>query len=96
MPAKKLKSYGILLIIALFLLTTLAPVAAKVHKVNINTADKAQLMTLKHIGQKLAERIIKYREKKPFKSPHEIMMVKGIGPKVFESNKDKIVVKNDD
>ena len=80
----------------LFTMGLMSPAMAKVHKVNINTADKAQLMTLKYIGQKLAERIIEYRKKTPFKSANEIMMVKGIGPKVFEVNKDKIIVKKGD
>ena len=83
----------IFFIVCVFLAMNLMPAMAKVHKVNINTASKAQLMTLKYIGQKLAERIIEYRKKTPFKSVNEIMMVKGIGPKVFEVNKDKIIVK---
>ncbi|MCG8563712.1 MAG: helix-hairpin-helix domain-containing protein [Desulfobacterales bacterium] len=75
----------------LFLLVT--PMAfAGGHKVNINTADKSQLMTLKYVGEKLAEKIMAYRDKQPFKNIEEIMMVKGIGQKVFEANKNKIIV----
>jgi len=51
-------------------------------------------MQLKRIGPKYAERIIEYREKNgPFKTPEDIMKVKGIGPKTFELNKDMITVK---
>jgi competence protein ComEA len=73
----------------------LIPAAASAGKVNINTDDKAQLVTLKHVGDKIADRIIEYRKAHPFQSPEEIMKVKGVGPKVFEANKDRIIVKNE-
>ena len=60
-------------------------------KVNINAADKEDLMTLKYVGEALAERIIEYREEHPFIMPEEIMNVKGIGKKIFEANKERIV-----
>lgn len=66
--------------------------AADGHKVDINTAGIEQLMTLKHVGEVLAKRIMEFREKTPFKSPEEIMLVKGIGQKVFEVNKDRIII----
>ena len=66
--------------------------AEMVEKVNINTASVAELTQLKRIGEKYAERIVEYREKEPFKSPEDIMKVKGIGQKVYELNKEMIVV----
>ena len=52
--------------------------------VNINTADKDQLMTLPGIGETLALRITEYREEHgEFKSIEEIMRVDGIGQKKF-------------
>lgn len=62
-------------------------------QVNINTADITLLMTLKGIGNKKANEIILYREKKGlFKSIEEIKEVSGIGEKLFEGIKDEICV----
>ncbi len=70
-------------------------VVASKGKVNINTATKKELITLKHIGDKLADRIIEYRKAHPFKKSEEIMQVKGIGQKVYDANKSIITVKNE-
>lgn len=87
---KKLSLVLVCLIAALYI----APVMASGTKVNINTATKEELVTLKYIGDKIAMRIIKYRENKQFVAPEDIMSVKGIGQKVFEANKNRIVVKD--
>lgn len=61
------------------------------EKVNINTADLAQLMTLEGIGPKKAEGIIRYREENgSFKTIEEIKDVSGIGDKTFEKFREKI------
>ena len=61
--------------------------------VNINTAGAEELMRLKGIGEKTAEKILEYRkENGNFTSVEEIMEVKGIGEKKFEEIKDYIVV----
>lgn len=60
--------------------------------VNINTATKEVLVSLKYVGDKIADRIIEYRKNHPFEVPEDIMKVKGIGQKVFDANKDKIIV----
>ncbi len=72
-----------------------APIALGADKVNINTAGKEQLMTLKFVGEVLAERIMEYRTDHPFHAPEEIMNVKGVGEKIFETNKDRIIVKDE-
>jgi competence protein ComEA len=52
--------------------------------VNLNTATAAQIATLPGIGEKVAQRIIEYREKNSgFKKIEELMNVKGIGEKSF-------------
>lgn len=62
--------------------------------VNINTADKALLMTLPGIGEAKAESILAYRQKAgPFQDTGELKKVSGIGEAMFERIKDKIVVK---
>ena len=60
--------------------------------ININTADAAELMKLKGVGEKTAEKIIEYRTQTPFEKPEDIMNVKGIGEKKFEDIKDHICV----
>lgn len=61
-------------------------------KVNINTATKEELMKIDGIGEKMAERIIKYREKNgPFKRIEELQEVSGIGASKFEMIKDYVV-----
>ena len=64
------------------------------QKVNINTADPSRLTTLTGVGTQLAQRITEYRKQNgPFQKPEDIMQVKGIGQKVFNQNKDRIVLK---
>jgi comEA protein len=54
--------------------------------INVNTATKAELMTLPGIGEAMAERIILYREDHgAFRSVEELLSVKGIGKKKLES-----------
>ena len=71
------------------------PAMGSATKVNINTASKEQLTTLKYVGDTLADRIIEFRKSTPFTNIEDIMKVKGIGPKAFEANKDQIVVKGE-
>lgn len=61
--------------------------------VNINTADKVQLMTLSGIGETRAEAIISYRETNGnFQQIEDIMKVSGIKEGAFEKIKDRITV----
>lgn len=60
--------------------------------VNINTADAAELMKLKGVGEKTAEKIIEYREQTPFAAIEDIMNVNGIGEKKFEDIREMICV----
>jgi competence protein ComEA len=60
-------------------------------KVNINTAESAELETLPGIGPSLAQRICDYRQAHgPFAQIEEIMDVSGIGAATFEKIQDLI------
>ncbi|MCF8093609.1 MAG: helix-hairpin-helix domain-containing protein [Desulfotignum sp.] len=82
-------------LIGLLVLGFLVPAASGAGKVNINTADKEQLVTLKFIGDVLAQKIIEYRKDHPFQTPEDIMKVKGVGERTFEENKDRIIIKDE-
>ena len=65
---------------------------AKEGKVNINTATVEELKTLKGVGDKKAGAIIEYRKKNgSFKTKEDLMKVRGIGKKLFESFEERIV-----
>ena len=91
---KEVKRFFVLVVVVSVILA-LVPVvlAEQAEKVNINKASVTELMKLKKIGKKYAERIVAYREKNgEFEKPEDIMKVKGIGHKTFELNADRITV----
>ncbi len=62
-------------------------------KVNLNLADKEELMTLPGIGEARAESILAYREEIGwFQSPEELMNISGIKEKMYEKIADRIEV----
>ena len=83
------------LIVSLLMAASL--VGASAHaadKVNINTADAATIdRVLLNIGASKAEAIVAYRKANgPFRSPDQLALVKGVGLKTVEKNRDRIVV----
>jgi competence protein ComEA len=61
--------------------------------VNINTATKEELTTLKGIGDKRAQDIIDYRKKHgPFKTVDDLEKVPGIGPGLMKQIRRQISV----
>lgn len=72
-----------------------APLAGIAGPVDVNTADAATISAeLKGIGLTKAQAIVEYRQKHgPFKSPEDLSLVKGIGERTVEINKDDIRVK---
>ena len=61
--------------------------------ININTANKEQLMKISGVGKTKVEAIIAHREKNgDFKKKEDITKVRGIGKSTFEKIKDKIEV----
>jgi len=87
MKIRRIVATGLALAFALAASTGLALAQAKpapTGKVNINTATVEQLTTLPGVGEKLAARIVDYRQKTGgFKSVQELMNVQGIGEKNF-------------
>ena len=92
---KMIKKTSIFILIALVLIGYGHVVFAGSGKININTATKKELVALKHVGDKIAVKMISYREAQPFEKPEDIMKVKGIGQKVYDANKDVIIVKDE-
>lgn len=86
-----MQSFAIILkSLALSLLLATSVFAA--DKVNINTADAATIdAVLLNVGPAKAEAIVDYRKANgPFKSAEALAMVKGIGLKTVEKNRDRI------
>jgi competence protein ComEA len=89
-----IKKLSIVWVLSLSLLTPVGyTTESNASKININTAPIDVLDTqLVDIGPKKAQAIVDYREKHgPFKSLDELRKVFGIGDKVIESNKEKII-----
>ena len=62
-------------------------------KVDLNRAEKAELMTLPGVGERKAEQILAYRKAHgKFRSIEEIKNIPGIKEKAFEKLKDSITV----
>ena len=63
-------------------------------RIDINTADAAQLVTIPGIGETRAAAILAYREKNgPFAKVEDIMQVSGIKSALFEKMKDYITIR---
>lgn len=77
---------------SLVLSLLLATSAYAADKVNINTADAATIdAVLVNVGPAKAQAIVDYRKTNgAFKSLEELAMVKGIGLKTVEKNRDRI------
>lgn len=64
-----------------------------IGKINLNAATKDTLMDIKGIGDKLAQRIIMYREQNgDFKDIEELKNIKGIGVSKYEAIKENFFV----
>ena len=72
----------------------IAAQALATEKVNINTADAATIdAVLVNVGPAKAQAIVDYRKANgAFRSPEQLALVKGIGLKTVEKNRDRIVV----
>ncbi|GIW80740.1 MAG: hypothetical protein KatS3mg105_2547 [Gemmatales bacterium] len=61
-------------------------------KINVNTANRAELEQLPRIGPKLAQAIIAERNKRPFASIDDLDRVRGIGKKTVERLRPYVTV----
>ena len=79
---------------SLILSLALASAAIAGETVNINTADAATIdRVLLNVGPAKAQAIVDYRKANgAFKSAEQLAMVKGIGLKTVEKNRDRISV----
>ena len=79
---------------SLILSLALASAAIAAETVNINTADAATIdRVLLKVGPAKAQAIVDYRKANgAFKSAEQLAMVKGIGLKTVEKNRDRIAL----
>ncbi|MCZ6912824.1 MAG: ComEA family DNA-binding protein [Proteobacteria bacterium] len=77
----------------LFLFAVVAPLAALAGPVNINTADAETISNeLQGVGMTKAQAIVEYRENHgPFRSYDDLTLVKGIGARTVEINRENIL-----
>jgi competence protein ComEA len=69
------------------------PTFVAAGKVNVNTADAAELTRLPGIGDVLAARIVAYRsEHGPFRTLDDLVSVKGIGPSTLSKFRELATV----
>ena len=73
---------------------TLANFSQDIGKINLNTAQKDSLESVPGIGEKLALRIIEYRQKQgSFNDIEELKNIKGISGYRYEKIKDYLIVR---
>jgi competence ComEA-like helix-hairpin-helix protein len=64
------------------------------RRLNVNKAGVDELATIPYVGQRLAERIVAYREAHgPFKRLEALEAVQGIGSKLLKQIRDHITTK---
>jgi len=88
-----MKHFFAFILVLGFCLGLLADVPNQKGTVNINTASQQELKLLPRIGDVVAKRIVEFREKNgKFQKLEDLMLVKGIGKKLFETLKPYISI----
>ena len=65
-----------------------------VSKIDLNLADKATLMSVRGIGEKLAQRILEYRnQQERFYNIEELRRIKGITNYKYQNIKEEFVIR---
>ena len=62
--------------------------------INLNTANKDELMRIKGIGNKKAEQILMYRKTNSLNSPMDLKNIKGFGKKIISNVKNDVKKKS--
>lgn len=77
----------------LLIFAVVAPLAALAGPVNINTADAETISNeLQGVGMTKAQAIVEYRKNHgPFRSYDDLTLVKGIGARTVEINRENIL-----
>ena len=77
----------------LLIFAVVAPLAALAGPVNINTADAETISNeLQGVGMTKAQAIVEYRKNHgPFSSYDDLTLVKGIGARTVEINRENIL-----
>ncbi|SEA10667.1 competence protein ComEA [Desulfuromusa kysingii] len=84
---------NILILFTLFIsLCFVCQPAFSMEKINLNTATIEQLMELKGVGEKTAQKIIEYRNNKKFNTVDEVVNVNGVGEKTLEKIREQLTV----
>ncbi|PIE71041.1 MAG: topoisomerase [Deltaproteobacteria bacterium] len=85
--------YACAAVLMMLVLFSASSFAAEGAKIDLNTASVETLAELKYVGEKLAERIVQYRTNVgAFKKVDDLTAVKGIGPKILNANRDRLMV----
>lgn len=63
--------------------------------INLNTADRAQLMLLPGVGPATADKVLAYRDRRRFARPAHVMRIKGIGKKTYARLRRYLTVDGD-
>ncbi len=78
----------------LYTLLLACPILGVAGPVDVNTADAATISAeLQGVGMSKAAAIVEYRETHgPFETPDDLILVKGIGERTVEINRENILV----
>ena len=75
------------------LLLLLLSVGMLLASINLNTATKGELMSIKGVGDKKSDQIIKYRKTNSLNSADDLKNIKGFGPALINNVKKDVKTK---
>lgn len=58
--------------------------------IDLNTATKSELMEIKGIGSKKADKILEYRKTNKIESASQLLIIKGFGPALIAKIETKL------
>lgn len=76
-----------------FLLMLLMGATFLFASIDLNSANKVDLMSIKGIGEKKALKIIEFRKSKKITNIDDLMIIKGFGPSLIANIKEKAKIK---